>query len=211
MNSSLDLLVNNFVLGGHNFFGLYGYNKEQKSLLIRKGIYPYKYMDDWSKFDNTELSKIENFHSKLNMSDVSEEDYKHAKLIWNMGEYHDLYLRTDTILLANVFNSQYKLSSMIHNLEPSHFYTTPGLAWQACLKKTGVSLKLLLDPDMVLMFEQGIRGKITQSIHRLSSANNPRMGEEYKPNEKTKYLQYLDANNLYGWVTSQPLPMGGFK
>ena len=96
-----------------------------------------------------------------------------------MGEYHDLCLRTDTVLLANVFESFRKVCIENCNLEPSHFYTTPGLAWQACLKKTGVNLKLLLDPDMVLMFEQGIRGGITQSIHRLSSANNPCMGEEY--------------------------------
>ena len=87
----------------------------------------------------------------------------------------------------------------------------PGLAWRACLKKTKIRLELLLDPDMLLMFERGIRGGITQSVHRWAKANNPYMGSEYKPREPTRYLQYLDANNLYGWAMSQPLPMGGFR
>ena len=87
----------------------------------------------------------------------------------------------------------------------------PGLAWKACLKKTRIRLELLLDPDMLLMFERGIRGGITQSIHRWVKANNPYMGSAYKPREPTRYLQYLDANNLYGWAMSQPLPTGGFR
>ena len=86
----------------------------------------------------------------------------------------------------------------------------PGLAWKAYLKKTGIRLELLLDPDMLLMFERGIRGGITQSVHRWAAANNPYMGSEYDKSKPTKYLQYLDANNLYGWVMSQPLPTGEF-
>ena len=127
-----------------------------------------------------------------------------------MGEYHDLYLRTDVVLLANVFESFRRVCLENYRLDPSHFYTAPGLAWKACLKKTGIRLELLLDPDMLLMFERGIRGGITQSVHRWSTANNPYMGSEYDKNKPTKYLQYLDANNLYGWVMSQPLPTGGF-
>ena len=122
-----------------------------------------------------------------------------------MGEYHDLYLRTDVILLANVFESFRKVCLDNYGLDPA-----PGLAWKACLKKTGIRLDLLLDPDMLLMVEQGIRGGITQSVHRWAAANNPYMGSEYKPSELTRYLQYLDANNLYEWVMSQSLPTGGF-
>ena len=84
------------------------------------------------------------------------------------------------------------------------------MAWKACLKKTGIRLELLLDPDMLLMFERGIRGGITQSVHRWTAANNPSMGSEYDKSKPTKYLQYLDTNNLYGWAMSQPLPTGGF-
>ena len=85
------------------------------------------------------------------------------------------------------------------------------MAWKACLKKTGIRLELLLDPNMLLMFERGIRGGITQSVHRWAATNNPYMGLEYDPNHPTRYLQYLDLNNLYGWAMSQPLPTGGFR
>ena len=97
-----------------------------------------------------------------------------------------------------------------YRLDPAHFYKAPGLVWKACLKKTKIRLELLLDPDMLLMFERGIRGGITQSVHRWAKANNPYMGSEYAPREPTRYLQYLDANNLYGCAMSQPLPTGGF-
>ena len=114
-----------------------------------------------------------------------------------MGEYHDLYLRTDVILLANVFESFRNVCMENYGLDPAHFYTATGLAWKACLKKTGIRLELLQDPDMLLMFERGIRDGITQSVHRYAAANNPYM-EEYDSNKPTNYLQYLDANNLYG-------------
>ena len=96
-------------------------------------------------------------------------------------------------------------------MDPAHFYTAPGLAWKACLKKIGVNLELLKDPDMLLMFERGIRGGITKSVHRWAIANNPYMGYEYDRSKLTEYLQYLDANNLYGWAMSQPLTTGEFK
>ena len=128
----------------------------------------------------------------------------------NLGEYHDLYLTTDVILLANVFKEFRKVCLKNYGLHPAHFYTAPGLAWKACLKKTKIKLELLLDPDMLLMFERGIRGGITQSVNRWAKANNPYMGSDFDPNLPTKYLQYYDANNLYGWAMSQALPTGGF-
>ena len=121
-----------------------------------------------------------------------------------MGEYHDLYLKTDTILLANVFESFRSVCMNNYGLDPAHFYTAPGLAWRACLKKTGVKLELLLDPGMLLMFECGIRGGITQSVHRWAAANNPYM-KEYDSSKPTKYLQYLGANNHYQLVNSNGL------
>ena len=216
MSSSLHSLVNNLAKGGHEFWGFEGYNLEQRKLLIRKGVYPYEYMDSWDKFKD-ELPNIDKFFSKLNMSGISKEDYQHAKNVWdkfklkNMGDYHDLYLETDVILLVNVFESFRKVCIENYGLDPAHFYTAPGLAWKACLKKTGVNLELLKDPDMLLMFERGIRGGITQSVHRWAVANNPYMGYEYDRSKPTEYLQHLDANNLYGWAMSQPLPTGKFK
>ena len=150
------------------------------------------------------------------MSEVSDQNYEHARKVWrefeinNLGEYHDLYLCMDVILLANVFEAFRKVCLDNYGLDPAHFYTSPGLAWRACLKKTNIRLELLLDPDMLLMFERGIRGGITQSVHRWPKANNPYMGSEYAPREPTRYLQYLDTNNLYGWAMSQPLPTRGF-
>ena len=173
-------------------------------------------MDSWDKFKETSLPRKEKFYSNLNMSGVSDGDYKHACSVWrefgnkNIGEYHDLYLRTDVVLLANVFESFRRVCLENYGLDLLHFYTAPGLAWKACLKKTGIRLELLLDPDMLLMFERGIRGGITQSVHRWAAANNPYMGPEYDKNKPTKYLQYLDANNLYGWAMSQTLPTGRF-
>ena len=111
----------------------------------------------------------------------------------------------------NVFEAFRNTCLQHYKLDPAHFYTSPGLAWQASLKKTGVRLELLTDPDMLLMFELGIKGGITQAVHRYAKANNKYMGEKLHPEEKSSFLQYLDANNLYGWVMSQPLPTGGFK
>ena len=111
MSSSLDSLVNNLARGGNEFFAFEDYNESQYKLLIWKGIYPYEYMDGWDKFKETVLPPKEAFYSKLNMSGVSDQDYHHARRVWNefginnLGEYHDLYLRTDIILLANVFES----------------------------------------------------------------------------------------------------------
>ena len=182
MSSSLDPLVNNLARGNNEFFGFEDYNECQYKLLIRKGIYPYEYMDDWNRFKETTLPPKEAFYSTLNMSGVSDQDYEHTRRVWsefginNLGEYHDLYLHTDVILLANVFEAFRKVCLDNYGLDPAHFYTAPGLAWKACLRKTKIRLELLLDPDMLLMFERGIRGGITKPVHRWAKANNPYMG-----------------------------------
>ena len=98
-----------------------------------------------------------------------------------------------------------------YKLDPAHFYISPRLAWPACLKHAGIRLELLTDPDILLLFEQGISGGITQVVRKYASANNKYMGDKFNPNEDTTYLQYLDMNNLYGWAMSQPLPTGRFK
>ena len=154
------------------------------------------------------------FYSKLNMAGVREEEYEHTRRVWkecglkNVGECHDLYLKTDVILLANVFEAFRKVCLKNYGLDPDHFYTAPGLAWKACLKKTRIRLELLLDPDILLMFKRGNRGGFTQSIDGLNPIIH--MCSNFDPNLPTKYLQYLDANNLYDWAMSQPLPTIGF-
>ena len=144
MSSSLDSLVTNLVHGGNEFFGFEDYNESQYKLLIRKGIYPYEYMDNMDRFAETTLPPKSSFYSKLNMSGVSDQDYENACKVWrdfgirNLGEYHDLYLCTDVILLANVFKAFRKVYLDNYGLDPAHFYMAPGLAWCACLKKTNI-------------------------------------------------------------------------
>ena len=115
------------------------------------------------------------------------------------------------VLLANVYEAFRDTCLKHYKLDPAHFYTSPGLAWKASLKCTGMKLELLTDPDMLLMFEQEIRGGITQAVRKYPSANNKYMGDRFDPKSESSYLQYLDTNNLYGWAMSQPLPTGGFK
>ena len=217
MSSSLDSLTKNLVRGGKKLFGFEDYSELQYGLLTRKGVYPYEYINSWDRFEETKLLPISAFYSNLNMSSISEEDYQHAQRVWkkfgihNLGDYHDLYLITDVVLLANVFEAFRNTCLRHYKLDPAHFYTSPGLAWKACLKRTGIRLELLTDPDMLLMFERGIRGGITQAVRKYASANNKYMGDKFNLNEDTTLLQYLDGNNLYGWAMSQPLPTGGFK
>ena len=217
ISSSLDSLTKNPVRGGKKLFGFEDYSELQYDLLTRKGVYPYEYVNSWDRFNETQLSPIDAFYSNLNMSSISEEDYQHAQRVWkefgihNLGDYHDLYLRTDVILLANLYDAFRDTCLKHYKLDPVHFYTSPGLAWKACWKRTGIKLGLLTDPDMLLMSERGIRGGITQAVRKYASANNKYMGDKFNPNEDTTYLQYIDANNLYGWAMSQPLPTGGFK
>lgn len=97
-----------------------------------------------------------------------------------------------------------------YGLDPAHYYTAPGLSWDALLKKTGVELELLTDLDMHLFIERGMRGGISMASKRYSKANNPQAAD-YDSSKPKKYITYLDANNLYGWAMILPLPKGGFK
>ena len=127
-----------------------------------------------------------------------------------LGDYHDVYLATDVLLLADVFETFRETCLKHYGLEPAHFYTAPGLSWKAALKHTGVELELLRDIDMLLIFEEGIRGGITQAVKRYARANNKYMSD-YDSDAVSKFLQYLDANNLYGWAMVQKLPTHGFR
>ena len=173
-------------------------------LLLRKGVYPYEYVDNWERFSEISLPSKEDFYSNLNMEDISDIDYRHASNVFkvfkleNLGSYHDLYVQSNTLLLADVFNNFRDMCIKEYELDPAPFLSLPGLAWQACLKKTNIELELLTDYDMLLMVEEGIRGGICHSIHRYAKANNKYM-KNSNNNEESSYIQYLDANNLYGW------------
>ena len=185
-------------------------------LLLRKGVYPHEYMDSWETFNETSLSSKEDFYSNLNMEDIDDIDYRHGNNVFkgfkleNLGDYHDLYVQSDTLLLADVFENFRDMCIKEYELDPARFLSLPGLAWQACLKKTNIELELLTDYDMILMVEEGIRGGICHSVHRYAEANNKYM-KNYNNNEELSYIQYLDAKKLYGWAMSKKLPVNGFK
>ena len=214
LNSSLDKLAKN--LDKKDFHSIkqeFQYNVE---LLTKKGVYPYDYVNDLSKMLETQLPSKEKFYSKLNDEILSDDDYQHAINVWStfncktIRDYHDLYLKTDVLLLADVFEKFRNTCLEHYQLDPAYYYTIPHLAWNACLKLTGQQLELLHDYDMLMFFERGIRGGMTHISKRYAEANNSYM-KNYNPKEPTKYIQYLDANNLYGWAMSQPLPTHGFK
>ena len=115
-------------------FGFKNYSELQYELLTKKGVYPYEYMSSWNKFEESQLPSIEAFYGKLSMSKISEDDYQHAQRVQkefgirNLGDYHDLYLRIDVVLLANVFEALRDTCLRHYSLDPAHFYTAPGLA-----------------------------------------------------------------------------------
>ena len=175
------------------------------NFLIRKEVYPYEYMDSWERFDETKLPPIEKFYSSLLGSNISPEDYEHAIKVWKtfkcktLGDYHNLYLKTDVNLSADVFEQFRNICLQQYKLDPANYYTSPGLSWDALLKKTNVNLELLTDSDMHLLVERGLRGGISMVSNRYAKANNPLL-EKFDPNKKSSYIMYLDANNLYGWA-----------
>ena len=216
MAASLDSLVNNLPENSFNNLKKY-YVGNKLSLVKRKGVYPYEYMDSLERFKETKLPPKEAFYSKLNNEGISDEDYTHAKKVWkefkmkHLQDYHNLYNETDVLLLADVFENFRNICMENYKLDPAYYFTAPGLAWDACLKITDVELELLTDIDMLLMFEKGIRGGVSMISNRYGKANNKYMGNKFNPSEPSKYLMYLDANNLYGYAMSKKLPTRGFK
>ena len=156
-------------------------------LLLRKGAYPYECMDNWERFEETSLPDKKSFYSSLNMENIDDIDYRHGNNVFkkfklkNLGQYHDLYVQSD------VFENFRNMCIKVYELDPPHFLSLPGLAWQECLKKTNVKLELLTDYVMLLMVEEGIRGGICHSIHRYAKANNKYM-KNYKKNKESSYI-----------------------
>ena len=134
------------------------------------------------------------------MEDITDVDYRHRKTVFeylinkNLGDYHDLYVQSDTLLLADVSENFINMCIKVYEIDPAYFLSAPGSAWQACLRTTEVKLELLTDVD----------------IYRYAKANNKYM-KNYNQYKEESFFQYLDANNLYGWTMSQKLPVSGFK
>ena len=214
MSSGLEKLVSNLPRKSLKYTSQ-KFKGKKLDLMARKGVYPYDHMDSFDKF-NEKLPTKEEFYSVLNNEHISDEDYKNAQNVWNtfslknMGEYHNLYLKSDVLLLAYVFENFRKTCLEYYKLDPCHYFTSPGLSWDAMLKMTKIKLELMTDIDMFQFIEKGLRGGISYIANRYGEANNKYM-KEYNEKAPSKYIMYLDANNLYGWAMSQYLPTGGFR
>ena len=214
LTASLDKLVNTLPADAFKFTSKFS---PVPHLAKQKGVYPYEYMTDISKFDEPRLPPKGSFYSALTETDISDEDYDRAHAIWTaykcetMKDFHDAYLTTDVLLLADVFENFRSICMQNYELDPAHFYTTPGLSFQACLKMTGAKLDLFTDPEMHLFIENNIRGGISMISNRYAKANNEYTEDGLDTTLPTKFLSLIDANNLYGFSMSQPLPTGNFR
>ena len=215
LKSSVEALVNNLPKDGFKNLEKY-FKTEQIKLLKQKGFYPYEYMDSIEKLKDTKPPPQQAFYSKLTGKGINNDNYKHVLNVWKtfkmktLKDYHKLYNITDVLLLADVFENFRDLCLKNYGLDPAHYYTAPGLAWDAMLKMTKINLELLSDVDKLLMIEKGIRGGISIISNRYGKANNKYM-KDYNKKEASKYLMYVDANNLYGCAMSQKLPVHSFK
>jgi hypothetical protein len=226
MSSALSTLVNNLAKSGPDefkvtrqaFFKKYPnlVNENNFELLLRKSIFPYEYITNFDVFNDAKLPSKNHFYSSLTFDTVSNDDYNYAQKVWKefdcktLGDYHDIYLELDVCLLADVFTKFRKTIYENYQLEAAHFYSVPGLSFSACLKTTKVELELLTDPEMVLLFESGLRGGVTQCSKRYAKANNKYL-ENYDENDKNSYLLYVDCNSLYGYSMADYMPESEFK
>ena len=183
----------------------------------KKGIFAYDFFDDLSKLNETMLPPQEVFKDTLNDKDCSNDEYKHAELVWKtfqcktFREYHDLYLKSDVLLLTDFFEKFRETCLESYGLDAAHYYSTPGMAWSCAMKLTDTRLELLDNEEMYTFFERSIRGGISQVSKRHVRANNKCCKTyNYDPEKPTTFLVYLDANNLYGFALSQKLPTGDF-
>ena len=214
MNYPLADLVKN--LGKNDLHCLKRFFPEDADLLSRKGVFPYEFMDSFEKFNFTFPEK-DAFFSQLS-GKVSDEDYFHAKEVWkkfgmkSLGEYHDLYLKTDVFLLADVVENFRTVLLKNYLLDPAWFLTAPAFFWCAMLKMTEVELELICEGniEMFQFFERQIRGGVSSVFHRFSQANNKFM-KDFDSSKVSKFIVYLDANSLYPTAMMQPLPVGGFE
>ena len=221
LKASLDTLVKNlskacddFELFKHTRQHTYCDTKNYK-LLCAKGIFPYEWFTNVAKLDETSLPSKDAFFSELNDEGITDEEYTHAHTVWaecqckTFKKYHDLYMKCDVLLLADVFESFRNMCMRSYGLDPAHFLTLPSFAWASMLKQTKVELRLITDNEMEVFVASSIRGGVSTISHRHVVANNPYV-EDYNDKEPSTYIAYLDANNLYGWAMSQYLPFDDF-
>lgn len=190
-------------------------DKNEFKYIRQKGVFPYGYIDNFLKLNENTLPEKEQFYNDLTYENISNEEYERAKNVWNLfkcssiGDYSDVYLKSDILLLADIFENFRYTCLKTYKLDPAHYYTFPGLSFDACLRYTNVHLELLTDPDMLHFFKGSVRGGVSTCVCRKSVANN-KFVSGYDKLQPSKYIMYLDATNLYGYAMSQYLPQKDF-
>ena len=185
--------------------------------LLRKGVFPYTWFNHKDKLEEPRLPPREEFRNDLRNEECSEEEYAHAQEVWNIfncrkfQDYLSLYLKTDVLLLADVFDRFRKTCKTNFGLDPAHYVSAPQLSLDAMLKLTNANIQLVSDPEMFKIIDANLRGGICVIVKRFAKANNPYLGSKYDPTKPTSYIIYWDANNLYGYAMSVPLPVGNYK
>ena len=173
-------------------------------------------MNSSKKFNETELPSRNKLFSSLKNEYISEKDYEKAKNIWNtfkiktLGKYHDIYLKTDVLLLDDVFENFINTCLNYYDIDPCHYFSSPGLSWDAMLKIAKIELKLISHINTHLFIEKGMRGSMSYIAKRHSRANIKYV-KNYDNTKENAFIMYFDANNLYGWAMTQYLPYGNFK
>ena len=205
-------------LGAHTSeMGMIAKNKEDYiSFSIKVPVDSYIDKNGEEKDKLIELIFIDSFKfMSSSLDSLTKNLVRGGKKLFGFEDYSEL--RYDLLTRKGVYRYEYVNSWDRFNetqLPPidafySNLNMSLGLAWKACLNCTGIKLELLTNPDMLLMFERGNRGGITQAVHKYASASNKYMGDRFNPKSESSYLQYLNTNNLYSWAMSQPLPTGG--
>ena len=218
LSSSLEKLTANLKEKGLDNFKITQYWTpiDTLDLMTRKQVYPYSYLNNFDKFNEKKLPSKDKFFNELTGQNISDDDYKHAQLVWNtfnmqtLGDYHDMYLTYDVLLLADVMEYFRKLSLNYYKLDPVHYISLPSLSWDACLKFTNVKLELLTDIEMYIFLEAGVRGGIAVVSNRYSMANNVHT-VNFDLGKPNKHILAIDANGLYGWSQTRMLPTGNFR
>ena len=215
MASSLEKLVENLYDEKDkfkNFTHMKKFYNEHMELLCQKGYYPYEWMDDMHKLKYDGLPAIDQFYSHLQQKPLTNEEYDHAVNVYKklncktFEDYHLTYLKCDVLLLADVFENFRKTSLETYGLDPAHYYSAPGLAWDALLLCSKIQLDLITDLRVLDLLERQKRGGLCfVGSKRHVKANNKYL-KDYDSSKPSNYLMYWDANNLYGWAMCEYLP-----
>ena len=220
MSSSLEKLTENLYDRNDKYKNFQFVQKEipeHSELLCQKGFYPYDWMDDNEKFKHQGLPPREAFYSRLKQETITQEEYEYALYVYeklrcqSFLDYHLIYLKSDVLLLADIFENFRTTCMNNYKLDPANYISAPGLAWDAMLLETGIELDLITDLEMLKMIENSKRGGLCFVVSkRMDKANNKYL-EDYNPNDDSTYIMYWDANNLYGWAMSQYLPFKNLR